>query len=300
MKLYIFLGVSADMSTSLLEELEKLLRETNDEKQRLNFICETVWDLLNPPGTEKNGLFKIEKKVMPTTQQVVTVCEETMDMSSALGDSLESVTKLIAMGKLVRDSTKFEKKKRVNPSSDVRHTSLPWKEKLETVTQVACNKRVSSCKGLSKEVKSGNSVKQNVKKTDSLPYKTSASLKNNLLSRPDKIENKVSSDFTSHKKNSPDVSLNTDCNSTHPKGYSHLCSNSLSNLVKTLKMPEDLRCVLKHQYYFEKHKENFTSLENSPKPSIQTFRGRFQNAVSVMSKPKQYLYLIVMSVRGGA
>lgn len=277
------------MSTSLLDELEKLLSETNHEKQRLNFICETVWNLLNPPGTEKNGLFKIEKK--DKTEQTLQVSEETTNMSSSLGESLESVTKLIALGKLVRDSTRFEKKKNFNSISDVSHTSLPWKEKLETVTQVAHSKRVSSCKRFIKEVKSDNCVKQNDKKPDFLPDKTSSSLKNNLSSRPGKIKQEVSSDFTNHNKNLPEMSLNTDCSTVLSKGYTHLCSNSLSNLVKSLKMPEDLRCILKHHHYFEKHKENISYLENSPKPSLQTFCRRFQNVVSVLHE--QFLYQIV-------
>lgn len=286
------------MSTSLLEELEKLLSETNHEKQRLNFICETVWNVLNPPGTEKNGLFKFEKKVK--TQQSPRVSEENTNMSSSLGESLESVTKLIALGKLVRDTTKFEKKKIVNPISNFCHTSLPWKEKLETATQVARNKRASSyCKGFDKEVKRDNiDHKQNVKKTDFHPDKTSSSLKKTLSSRPEKMKHEVNSDFTCHNKNSPEVSLNTDFHSALSKEYTHLCSNSLSNLVKTLKMPEDLRCVLKHYYYFEKHKENVSSLENSPKPSLQTFRERFQNVVSVL--PNQFLYPLVMGARRGA
>lgn len=272
------------MSTSLIEELEKLLSETNHEKQRLNLICETVWDLLNPPGTEKNGIFKIEKK--DASQPVVQVCEKTTNMSSSLGESLESVTKLIALGKLVRDST-LEKKKMVNPISDVCRPSLPRKEKLETVTHVAHNERLSSCKGFNKEVKSDNIDRKNVKKNDFLADKTSSSLKNNLSSRPEKVKQKVSSDFTSHNKNSPEVPLNTNCNSTLSKEYTHVCSNSLSNLVKTLKMPEDLRCALKNYYNYEKHKESISSLENSSKSSLQTFRGRFQNVVSVL--PQQFL-----------
>lgn len=267
------------MSVSLLEELEKLLSETNHERQRLNFFCETVFDLLNPPGTEKNGLFKIEKKEMTT--QLVEASEDNIDISSSLGESLESVTKLIAFGKHVRDTNELEKKKNINSVSDICNKSFPSKDKRKSATQVASNKKTSYSLGVHKEVNIDKNVKQNVaRKTDLHSGRKSTSLQTNSFSRPEKIKHEVASDFTSNNTNVPEGSLMNECNRVIPKTYSHSCSLSLSNFVKTLKMPEDLRCGLKHYYYYEKHKENLTFWEKSPKPTSQTFRERLHNVVS--------------------
>ncbi|XP_046659000.1 uncharacterized protein LOC124353172 isoform X1 [Homalodisca vitripennis] len=271
-----------NMLEHLIEELEKILYETSKLKDDLNNSCERGWSLLCPSGSQING-FKIQKELPPSDKDESS---NASNISPSLGGVFDKVTELITYGKELRNSAKLENKKSssnvtLNVKGDLRNQPQLNKSKIN-LTKSGSNSIPVAPRGGHKVNRCNFKSKKVADSKHSLDTLTSDKTLHDLPLSSSEIRNSVSISHAEDQECPDNVTktyllkdnqmLTKDSNNGSaltPK-YSHSCSVTLSDLVKTLKMPEDmhhlLKCYFQYQNYKLKHhvnKEEHNSLDFS-------------------------------------
>uniref|UniRef100_A0A1B6EM80 Uncharacterized protein n=1 Tax=Cuerna arida TaxID=1464854 RepID=A0A1B6EM80_9HEMI len=254
------------MLEPLIEELEKILYETSKLKNDLNNSCERGWSLLCPSGSQING-FKIEKELPSPDKDESSGASNT---SPSLGGVFDKVTELIAYGKVLRNSAKQENKKissnvNLDVKGDVRNQlqlnkskiylaksksnsiPIPPRERHNVNTSNFKSKKGANSKHSSDTLTSEKTLYD-------LPSSCSEIRNTVCISH---AENQEYPDNVTNKyllKDNPMMSKGSNYGSAHNLKYSHSCSVTLSDLVKTLKMPEDMHHLLKCYFQYENYK----------------------------------------------
>uniref|UniRef100_A0A1B6LWV6 Uncharacterized protein n=1 Tax=Graphocephala atropunctata TaxID=36148 RepID=A0A1B6LWV6_9HEMI len=249
----------------IIEELESILYETSILKNDLNSSCEKGWNLLCPPGSQING-FKIQKELPSADAKVGN--SDVINIPPSLGSIIDSATELIAHGKLLRSSAKVENKKMKgsNISSDVRKDSQNQpqvhKSKTNSIKEERNSKHSNHPRGNHRLNNNQTSNKRDPHLKQSLytNRKKSSALENTHKVRDDAFiaqsENQECLDIAENRQL---LSKDSECLSLQTPKYSHSCSLTLSDFVKTLNVPEDMQYLLQRYHHYESHKLKYNS-----------------------------------------
>lgn len=238
--------MSIESLQPLIFELEQIWKETNELKNNLNNICDTSWSILRPPGHDPYGAFKIEEKSVE--DQPSEHSASSVPVSEHL---LRDVSDLISYGKQVltlSQAAAQPKPTKKSQHSNTTHLTQTTKQKCSS-KEICTNKmkKLVVNPQLSQQMRSKTKL-SGTSCASQLSHQSSVLHPHKTVSFRENVETKEV--------------RSTDTAKSDEIRYSHKCSLTLSDTLKTLKMPKGLRHLLKQYYHYQEKKSKPASLEH--------------------------------------
>lgn len=224
---------------TLTVELERVWKETNELTNDLNNICETSLSILKPPGHDSYGAFKLEEEILDDQPHKHNVLPTPVSENL-----LRDVSELISYGKQVLSLSHVTAQSKSSKKSITTYsTQSEHRKKLSS--KEMCTKKMEK-KVVHPKLCQSSQTQNNSNSASTPSHQSRILLCHETASQEEAEKGKE----VKSKAKSDEIY------------YTHKCSLTLSASLKTLKMPKELRHLLKQYYQYQEKKSKPASLEH--------------------------------------